>query len=132
MYLIACGALLALAAVLNLTDRRMLALTLVVGATIFLPVPSHTQLQFYGTCIMVETAVLVFSVFVTSRASGVMIHILLAMILAHFMGWILDGSGPFSPYRSIVKILECAQLLACVALSPIIAPILRNQDATTA
>lgn len=129
MYLVACGILLAVATVLNLTDRRMLALTLLVGATIFLPVPSHTQLQFYGTCIIVETAVLAYVVFVHSRASGMMAHILLAMIVAHFMGWILDGSPPLSPYRSIVKILECAQLAACVALSPVLTPKLRNRDA---
>lgn len=130
MYLLACGALIATAVVLNIRDIRMLALTFLVGATIFLPVPSHTQMQFYGTCILVELCVLAWCVFINSRASSLMIHIVLFMIAAHFMGWILDGSQPLSPYRVIIKVLEFSQLLACVALSPVLTPILRNRDAS--
>lgn len=129
MYLLACGALIATAVVLNIRDFRMLALTVLVGATIFLPVPSHTQMQFYGTCILVELCVLAWCVFINSRASSLMIHIVSAMILAHFMGWILDGSEPLSPYRIIIKILEFSQIGVCVALSPVLTPILRNRDA---
>lgn len=129
MYLLACGALIATAVVLNIRDIRMLALTFLVGATIFLPVPSHTQMQFYGTCILVELCVLAWCVFINSRASSLMIHIVSAMILAHFMGWILDGSEPLSPYRVIIKILEFSQIGVCVALSPVLTPILRNRDA---
>lgn len=129
MYLLACGALIATAVVLNIRDVRMLALTVLVGATVFLPVPSHTQMQFYGTCILVELCVLAWCVFLPSRASSLMIHIVLLMVVAHFMGWILDGSPPLSPYRVIVKVLEISQLLACVALSPVLTPILRNRDA---
>lgn len=130
MYLLACGALLATAVVLNVRDVRMLALTLLVGATIFLPVPAHTQMQFYGTCILVELSVLAYCVFLQSRASCLMAHIVAAMLVAHFMGWMLDGSPPLSPYRVIVKILEFSQLAVCVALSPVLTPILRNSDAT--
>lgn len=129
MYLVACGVLLAVATVLNLRDRRMLVLTLAVGINIFFPVPSHTQLQFYGTCILLETCVLATAVLYPSRASCIAIYATLVLIAAHFMGWILDGSPPLSPYRSIVKILECAQLLACVALSPVLTSKLRNRDA---
>lgn len=129
MYLVACGALLATAVVLNVRDVRMLALTLLVGATIFMPVPAYTQAQFYGTCIGAELVVLAFCVLMSSRASCVMIHIVLAMIVAHFMGWMLDGSPPLSPYRVIVKVLEFSQLAVCVALSPVLTPILRNRDA---
>lgn len=129
MYLVACGALLATAVVLNVRDVRMLALTLLVGATIFMPVPAHSQMQFYGTCILVELCVLAFCVFYASRASCLMIHVLLAMIVAHFMGWMLDGSPPLSPYRVIIKVLEFSQLAVCVALSPVLTPILRNRDA---
>lgn len=132
MYLLACGALFATAVVLNVRDARMLALTILVGATIFMPVPAHTQMQFYGTCIFVEACVLAYCVFYASRASMLMVHVLLAMILAHFMGWILDGSEPLSPYRMIVKILEISQLSICVALSPVLMPIIRNSsDAKT-
>ena len=130
MYLAVCGGLLATAVVLNMQDRRMLALTLAVGASVFLPVPSHTQLQFYGTCITVELVIAAFAVFYQSRATGLIFYCCIALIASHLMGWVTDGSTPFSPYRVIVKLLECAQLLACVASSPVLTPILRNSDAT--
>ena len=130
MYLLACGALIATAVVLNIRDVRMLALTVLVGATVFLPVPAHTQMQFYGTCILVELCVLAWCVFVPSRASCLMIHIVMLMVATHFMGWILDGSEPLSPYRVLIKVLEFSQLSACVALSPVLTPILRNRNAS--
>lgn len=129
MYLVACGILLAVATVLNFKDRRMLVLTLAVGINIFFPIPAHTQAQFYSTCIALEVMVLTTAVFYTSRASCIAVYASLALIIAHFMGWTLDGSPPLSPYRAIVKILECAQLVACVALSPVLTPKLRNRDA---
>lgn len=131
MYLYACGMVLPVALLLNSGDRRMLALTVLVGASIFLPVPAHTQAQFYVTCILVDLTMLAVCVFLPSRVSCVLGHICAALVLTHFMGWVLDGSPPLSPYRVIVKLLEFSQLAACVALSPIIAPILRNHDATT-
>lgn len=129
MYLVACCVLLAVATALNLRDRRMLVLTLAVGINVFFPVPAHTQAQFYGTCIMLELSVLATAVFYPSRASCIAIYASLALIVVHFMGWTLDGSPPLSPYRALVKILECAQLVACVALSPVLTPKLRNRDA---
>lgn len=131
MYLIACGVLLALATVLNLTDRRMLMLTLAVGINVFFPVPSFTQAQFYGTCIALESMVLIVAVFYSARASGISVFSCVLLIITHLMGWTLDGSQPFSPYQLIVKSLEVIQLLACVALSPVFTPILRNHDVTT-
>lgn len=131
MYLVTCGALLSLAAVLNLTDRRMLVLILAVGINIFFPVPAFTQAQFYGTCIALELMVLVVAVFYSARASSVSVFACVLLIITHFMGWTLDGSQPFSPYQLIVKFLEVIQLLACVALSPVFTPILRNHDVTT-
>lgn len=129
MYLVACGILLAVATVLNLRDRRMFALTLAVGVNIFYVVPSHSQAAFYGTCILLELGVLAVAVFCPSRASCIAIYATLALVVVHFMGWTLDGSQPLSPYRVIVKMLECAQIVACVALSPVLTPKLRNRDA---
>ena len=129
MYLVACGVLLAVATVLNLRDRRMLALTLAVGVNVFYPVPAQTQAAFYGTCIALELMVLTVAVFYTSRASCIAIYASSALVIVHFMGWTLDGSPPLSPYRVLVKLLECAQLVACVALSPVLTPKLRNRDA---
>lgn len=132
MYLLACGILLAVAIALNWRDRRMLVLTFAVGINIFYVVPSHSQAAFYGTCIALEAMVLAVAVFYHARASSIIAYAALALIVAHFMGWSLDGSSPLSPYRIIVKLLEGAQIFTCVALSPLLTPILRNsRDAKT-
>lgn len=132
MYLIACSFLLAIAAALNLRDWRGLALSALVGANILLPMPQHTAEAFYVGCIVAEVAVLVGALLLKCRASEIVAYASVVLVISHFMGYSLDaGSNPLSPYRGIVKLLEVSQLLACVALSPILAPLLRNHDATT-
>jgi hypothetical protein len=131
MYYPACGVLLAAGLILNCRDRRMLALTALVGASIFLPVPRETAEQFYAFCIVAEVTIAL-AVLALRNSAGVLIAETCALlVVAHLMGYALDGHPPFSPYRVIVKLLEVSQLVACVALSPILAPILRNHDATT-
>lgn len=129
MYLLACGVFLAVAALLNLKDRRMLALIAVVSLNIFYPIPMDSYYGFYAYCITLELIVAVIAVFYPSRASCLTLHICGALILAHIMGMSLDGSPPLSPYRIVVKILECAHIATCLALSPVLIPILRNRDA---
>lgn len=129
-YLLACGALLAVGLVLNITDRRMLLLTVVVGAGFFWPPPAQSAAAFYSFCIAVEIAVGLVALRI-DRQSGVWVaDIALLLVLAHIMGFVLDGHPPFSPYRVIVKILEVSQIAVCVVLSPVLMPILRNRDAT--
>jgi hypothetical protein len=135
MYLIACGVLLALALVLNVKDFRMLALTSLVGVSIFTPVPRDTAAHFYLFCIAAEVVVglLAWRLCAGPRggASEVVAYACAVLVISHFMGYSLDGNPPFSPYRGVVKLLEVVELLACVAFSPIVAPFLRNRDATT-
>lgn len=131
MYLAACGALLAAGLVLNAGDRRALLLTALVGASVFLPAPHHSAEAFYTFCIAVDVAIGVLAWATRSKAGAAVADLCVLLVIAHIMGYALDGSSPFSPYRIIVKILELSQLAACVALSPILAPILRNHDATT-
>ena len=132
MYFLACGALLATAVVLNLREPRMLALTALVGVSVFLPVPAHSQLAFYGSCVTMELLVGISAILLRPRGGLIIFEMCVALILAHIMGYALDGSPPLSPYRIIVKLLELSQLAACVALSPVLLPVLRNHDATTA
>lgn len=133
MYLAACGALLALALILNWRSARMLALTFLVGVSIFVPVPRMTAEVFYTFCIVMEIAVAAaaWALDDDSSAGEWMALICVLLVITHIFGYVQDGSGPFSPYRMIVKILEVSQLVACVVLSPIAAPLLRNRDATT-
>lgn len=109
----------------------MLALTLLVGASVFAPVPSHSEFAFYGFCIAAELTVALVAWGLRARASGMIVNVCVLLVITHLMGYALDGSPPFSPYRSLVKLLEVSQLVVCLALSPVLAPFLRNHDATT-
>lgn len=131
MYLGACGALLALAFVLNMRDVRMLVLTFFVGVSIFVPVPRATAEQFYLFCIVMELAVAAaaWAADYEETIGEWLASICALLVIVHVLGYYLDGNPPFSPYRAIVKILELLQLGVCVALSPVAAPLLRNRHA---
>lgn len=131
MYQLACASLLVLGLVLNVQSRRMLALTALVGVSIFVPAPMQSAQAFYAFCINAEIGVGIIAWLSGTKAGVIVLELCVLLVLAHIMGYALDGSPPFSPYRVIVKILEVSQLVACAALSPILAPILRNHDATT-
>lgn len=130
MYLIACGALAGLGCILNISDRRMLALIALVSASIFASPPRETPEQFYFFCIAAEISVAVCACALRSRASGAIVDICVLLVIVHVMGYAMDGSPPLSPYRGMVKLLEILQLGLCIVLSPVLAPILRNHDAS--
>jgi hypothetical protein len=129
MYLYACAALWVLALGLNMRDQRALLLAFVVGVSVFVPVPSDTALHFYSFCVSAEILVGLFAYRTRSSAGYLIANVCALLVITHVFGYVLNGSTPFSPYRAIVKILEVMQLLACVVLSPVAAPILRNRHA---
>lgn len=131
VYLLACGALLVLGLMLNMFNWRMLLLTSVVGAGFFIPPPDQSQFAFFSFAIAMETMVGVLAISIDRKAGIWIADISVLLVCSHLMGWYLDGNPPFSPYRLIVKLLEFSQIAACVALSPVIAPILRNRDEAT-
>lgn len=131
LFLLACGALLGLAAVLNFRDRRMLLLTLVVGAGFYLPAPMESAERFYSFCFAVEVMVAILAYRTEHDHAGFVIALAILMAISHVMGYVLDGSLPFSPYPVIIKALEFFQILSCVALSPAFTPMLRNRDVST-
>lgn len=130
MYHFACGLLLAIALFLNRRDGRMLALILVVGASTFASPPMDSRLHFYFFCIMVELAVLMFALSYECEASRAIAFICGVMIVAHIGGFFLKGGLFLSPYQLIIKLLEFSQLLALMALSPVIVKFRRAKNAT--
>lgn len=130
MFIIACAGMLIASLISNLNNRRMLALTALVGVVFFLPTPEAYD-QFYLFCISAECLVAVLALTIRANASVVVAEVCALLVITHVMGYSLDGSPPFSPYRVIVKLLEFLQIAACVVLSPVCAPLLRNHDATT-
>ncbi len=106
--------LLALALALNATDRKMLALTLIVGAGIFLPIPAS---NFYLVCILVEITVALVAIRIDAQASWLIVRLSMLLCAMHALGWLLDGYPPASPYHAGVKALEHAELLLCCLFS---------------
>lgn len=130
-YLLACSALFVVALVANVTDRGMLLLTALVGVGFYWPQPTDSATAFYISCIAIELTVGAAAMYMDPKRGAWIAEIALLLVLSHIMGFTLDGSLPFSPYHLIVKLLEFSQIAACVALSPVIAPILRNRDEAT-
>lgn len=108
--------LLAIALALNLRDKKMLALTSLVGAGIFAPVPDT---YFYLVCALGEALIAMVALRIAAPASRVVFRISLLLVCFHFLGYWLNGYPPGSPYHILVKMSEHSELLACILLSNI-------------
>ncbi len=108
----------------------MLALTVLVGISVFIPVPFESAIKFYSFCALFEIFVGLCALLLRIEAGVLVASVCVLLVISHAMGYATDGSAPLSPYHVIVKLLELTELGICVALSPVIAPILRNRDAT--
>lgn len=131
MYLYACAGLWVAALGLNVRDQRALVLAFLVGASVITPVPSDTAIHFYTFCVSAEIIVGIYAYRSRSAAGYLIANVCSLLVIAHIMGYVWNGSTPLSPYKGIVRILEVSQLLACVVFSPVLAPLMRNRDATT-
>lgn len=106
--------LLCLALALNASDRQMLALVLVIGAGIFFPVPDA---GFYLVCMLIEALVALLALQIDAQASALVVRMSAMLFAFHGLGWALNGYPPASPYHMGVKLLEHAELAACILLS---------------
>ncbi len=114
--------LLVVALALNIHDRKMLALTVVVGAGIFAPIPAP---MFYLVCMLVEILVALLALRIDAQASALVVRMSAMLFVFHGLGWALDGYPVASPYHLGVKLLEHAELVACVLFSN---PILKRSS----
>jgi hypothetical protein len=128
MLLNAYAILLGLGFYLNRHDRRMLALTFAIGVSVFIPVPRDTAFAFYTFCIAAEACVALIAWWLDTRATELVVGICIVLVLAHVMGYILNGHPSLSSYRVIVPLLESAQLLMCVCMSPSLHARLQNRQ----
>jgi hypothetical protein len=99
---------------LNLGNRKMLALTMVVGAGIFAPVQDA---NFYLICMLGEILIGLLAYRIDAYASGVIIGISVLLAMFHAMGYFFDGYPIASPYHILVKISEHAEIFSCIILS---------------
>lgn len=106
--------LLGLSLLLNLGNIRMLALTLIIGADVFAPIPDQ---NFYLICGMVDLLVALLAYKLNTNASKPVIRLSAMLIVFHWLGYRFNGYPMASPYHILVKISEHAELLACILLS---------------
>lgn len=109
--------LMGLALLLNLNDRKMLALTLIVTAGFFSPVPSTTWQEFYMYCLITEACVFLAAFHVRCPERYAVMLCAGLLFLCHCMGYWKDGFPALSPYRLLVPSLEYAQIVCCIILS---------------
>lgn len=111
----------------NVREWRMLVLTLLVGTNVFFPIPSTSALEFYAYCVMAEIIVITGAVFLSTKASLLIIEIGIVLIVLHVMAYYIDGNPTLSPYRVLVKVCEYALLCTCIFFSKGFLPSLRNR-----
>lgn len=120
-------AVLALALWLNRRDGRMTALTIAVGANVFVPAPTEWP-TFYIFCGLAEITVALVALRLKAAASVPIIFLSSLMALTQYMGYRLDGSLPFSQYGAALDLLEASEILCCIALSKPLMPFLLNRE----
>jgi hypothetical protein len=108
------GILLSAALAMNMRDWRMLTLSAVVGAGIFMPIPDA---YFYLICSIVEAGVALVAILLNARASRPVVRVSLLLAIFHGLGWWFNGYPPESPYHYMVPICEYTELVMCILLS---------------
>lgn len=119
-------ALLALALWWNRRDWRMLALTLVIGASLFVPAPNEWP-TFYIFCGLAEIIVALVALGLKAAASVPIIIFSTLLAYTQYLGYQIDGSLPFSQYRAALALLETSEVLCCLLFSNPIKPFLFNR-----
>lgn len=105
----------------NRKDLKMLALTFVVAAGIFIPISNQcTPAEWFLKCIFVEIGVIFASTMLKNIASGVVRLIAYSLILAHLSGWLYFNNIGIAAYRGVIPMLEYSQQLVCILFCPFI------------
>lgn len=119
-------ALLVLALWLNRRDKRMLALTLAIGASLFVIAPTEWP-DFYIFCGLSELTIALVALRLKAAASAPIILLATLMAFTQYLGYKLDGSLPFSQYGAALDLLETSEILCCILLSSPIKPFITNR-----
>ena len=105
---------------LNVRDRNMLALTLVVTAGIFVPIGYIEEpWEWFFRCICIELMVVSFSLIINCQASGIISFLSGMMVLCHFISgflYIFTDYKEYS-YNVIVPTIETLQIVSLCIFS---------------
>jgi hypothetical protein len=103
---------------INRREAKMLALTIIVSAGIFLPIPHEPYPDiWFLRCIIVELVVIFAAIELKCRASETISYLGTLLIGCHLLGWYAWGQGQDIEYRSIEPVLEYAEQITCLLFS---------------
>ncbi len=107
--------LILVAVVLNWGDRRMLALSLVVGLNTVMPFHLFTTFEsFPWACSGAEILTATLAWHLRARASFTVIGICALLVVYHLLSWWFGHTLLRGPYAILVQIAEYAELMMCV------------------
>lgn len=91
----------------------MLALTLAIGASYFMPMHLVAdRTHWYLIVITVELCICALALALKTRASAIVAIICLMLEFNHVTGWVFGGHKPDSPYYVVVNFLEYLEIFA--------------------
>ena len=103
---------------LNRNCWRTFALSVVVAAGVFTPVPWGDNVSlWYFKCFLVELLVICGSLLVRSPSSWMVIVFAVLLATVHLLGALVGPSAGVGPYRITIPFFEAGELLACVLFS---------------
>lgn len=123
--------LLGLALLVNLSNKKMLALTVFVAAGFLVDIPRTSAEEFYRYCMLVEACIFLVALNVKCEASGAVLLSAGLLFLCHCLGYWKDGYPALSPYRVLVPALEYIQIVCCIIFSRPVWTILDNRESQT-
>ena len=103
----------------NRLDARHLALTFIVGAGVFLPLPdfSNTPKLFYLSCLAGELCIMLAALRRFDCMGQVITYLSILLCICHVVGFFIGPQPHLSPYRVVVPLLEYAELVTCAITS---------------
>jgi len=120
--------LLAVALIVNASDKKMLALCLAVSAGVFLPMPKTSWELFYISCIGLEICVAYIAWRLRCAASNPIVLLSAILVICHAAGMALDGYPALSAYRILIPVLEKTEFVFCILLSSPVLGLLHNHE----
>lgn len=110
--------LLIVAVCANSQNFKMLALTVIVGAGIHVPLlPTANPDLFYLQAFLVEVLVILCAYRLKTPASRAIFLLGCFEALMHLTGLYVGPQPGFGPYRAVIPLIELTKLASCIALS---------------
>lgn len=109
---------------MNWGDRKAICLALVVGFSLVVPVNqfASSRENFYLLCGLFEILFALIALYINTRASSFIVLMCVILLSLHVVAWDLDSHNIDSPYWLLAKVVEHAQIVACIAFA---APFMR-------